>query len=72
MSNKILSIKEKVPTITTLPDGIYSGTWGGNVIDVSYKGTTYELTTEEGVRGFGIKVIVNIKDGDATFTELKN
>jgi len=72
MSNKILSIREKVPTVTTLPDGIYSGVWGGYVIDVSYKGTTYELTTEEGVRGCGIKVIVNIKDCDATFTELKN
>ena len=72
MSNKILSIKEKVPQTTTLPDGCYFGTWGGNVIAVAYKGTNYELTTEEGVRGFGIKVIVNIKDGDATFTELKN
>lgn len=72
MSNKILSIKEKVPTITTLPDGVYSGTWGGYVIEVHYKGKTYELTTEEGVKGFNIKVIVIIKDGDATFTELKN
>ena len=72
MSNKILSFKEKVPTITTLPDGVYSGIWGGFVIDVNYKGKTYELITEVGVKGFGIKVIVNIKDGDATFTELKN
>jgi hypothetical protein len=72
MSNKILSIKEKVPTITTLPDGVYSGTWGGYVIDVNYKGKTYELTTEEGVRGMGFKVMVTITNGVATFDELKN
>jgi hypothetical protein len=72
MSNKILSIKEKVPTITTLPDGSYQGLWGGYVIEINYKGKTYELTTEEGVRGIGFRVVVTIKDGDATFTELKN
>ena len=72
MSNKILSIKEKVPTITTLPDGLYNGTWGGYVIEVHYKGKTYELTTEDGVKGMGIKVVVTIKNGVATFDELKN
>jgi hypothetical protein len=69
---KILEIKEKVPTITTLPDGLYNGTWGGYVIEVHYKGKTYELTTEDGVKGMGIKVVVTIKNGVATFDELKN
>lgn len=72
MSNKILSIKEKVPTITTLPNGIYTGVWGGYIIDVRFNDKSYELTTEDGVRGIGIKVIVTIEDGVATFNELKN
>jgi hypothetical protein len=70
--SKILEIREKVPQIAMLPDGAYFGTWGGNVIDVSYKGKNYELTTEEGVRGIGYKVVVNVKDGVATFDEIKN
>ena len=69
---RILEIKEKVPQTTTLPDGSYFGIWGGSVIELDYKGKTYELTTEEGVRGIGYKVVVNIKDGVATFTEIKN
>jgi hypothetical protein len=72
MSNKILSISEKVPKVATLPDGLYLGTWGGYVIEINYKGKNYELTTEEGVRGVGYKVVVNIKDGVATFDEIKN
>lgn len=69
---KILEIKEKVPQITTLPDGSYMGIWGGNVIDVTYNGKTYELTTDEGVRGMGFKVVVNIVNGVATFHDIKN
>jgi hypothetical protein len=42
------------------------------MIEVHYKGKTYELKTEEGVRGMGFKVVVTIKDGVATFTELNN
>jgi len=72
MSNKILSIKERVPQVTTLPDGIYTGTWGGYCIVVRYKDKSYELTTEEGVRGMGFKVVVTITDGVATFAEVKN
>jgi len=72
MSNKIVSIKEKVPQIATLPDGTYTGTWGGNNIDVRYKDKCYELTTEEGVRGIGYKVVVHIVNGVATFTSTNN
>jgi len=72
MGNKILSIKERVPKVTTLPDGTYTGTWGGYCIDVRYKDKSYELTTEEGVRGMGFKVVVTIKDGVATFIEANN
>lgn len=69
---KILEIKEKVPVATTLPDGNYSGIWGGYVIEINFQGKTYQLTTEEGVRGIGIKVVVSIKDGKGTFIEIKN
>lgn len=72
MSNKILSITEKKPQSTTLPDGHYSGNWGGRIIEVSYNGKIYELTTEEGVRGINIKVIVVIREGIATFSTIKN
>ena len=62
MRNKIISITEKVPKVTTLPDGYYNGIWGGNVIDISYGGKQYELKTLEGV--------VEIKDGVATYEEI--
>lgn len=72
MENKIIAIREKVPQEVTLPDGVYSGTWGGNIISLDLDGKNYELETEEGVRTFGVKVIVTINDGVATFNELKN
>ena len=71
-SHKIKAIREKVPQITTLPDGLYNGTWGGYVIDVNYKSKVYELETEEGVRGIGIKVVVSITDGVASFNTIEN
>lgn len=70
MKNKILSITRKIPKETTLPDGFYNGTWGGYVIDITSNGQQYELTTEEGVRGMGIKVVVQIENGVATFDTL--
>jgi len=70
--NKIIAIREKVPQDVVLPDGSYVGTWGGNIISLPLDGKNYELETEEGVRSFGIKVVVTISDGVATFNELKN
>lgn len=67
MKHKVKSITEKVPKVTTLPDGFYNGIWGGCVIELTYSGKRYELETEEGVRGMGIKVIVEIRDGVASF-----
>lgn len=67
MRNKVKSITEKVPQITTLPDGLYNGIWSGYVIEISYNGKHYELATEKGVRGIGIKVVVQIENGVATF-----
>jgi hypothetical protein len=69
---KILEIKEKVPQTAILPDGMYIGLWSGNIITVVYNGKTFELTTEEGVRGVNYKVVVSIKDGIPTFNKLNN
>ena len=69
---KIVSVTEKIPQPTTLPDGIYGGVWGGYIIEVQFNNKTYHLATEEGVRGIGIKVIVTIDGDDKTFQELKN
>lgn len=72
MSGKILTIKLKVPQVTSLPDGYYIGTWGGRTIVVNYKDKTYELTTENGVRGVGYRVVVEIIDGVAVFHKINN
>lgn len=70
--NKILSITKQEPREVTLPDGGYLGVWSSNVITLQHEGNTYELKTEHGVRGIGIKVVVTISNGVATFTTLKN
>ena len=72
MKNKVKSIKEKVPRIATLPDGYYSGKWGGYIIELIHNGKSYELETEQGVKGIGINVFVEIKDGVATFEKTSN
>jgi|OM-RGC.v1.035010189 hypothetical protein len=69
---KILSITEKIPHPATLPDGIYTGTWGGYIIELRHQRKYYELTSEVGVKGMGFGVVITIKDGIATFEQLKN
>lgn len=70
MKNKILSITEKVPQVATLPDGLYKGIQSSNVIELTCNGKQYELTCEEGIRGFNNHVVVEIKDGVATYDNL--
>ena len=69
---KIISIQVKVPQETTLPDGNYVGVWGGYTIELQHGGKTYELKTEEGVRGMGFKVVVTIVNGIATYQSINN
>lgn len=69
---EIISITEKVPQEVKLPDGEYLGTWGGYVIDLHLDGKQYQLSTREGVKGIGIKVVVTVKDGKASFKILNN
>lgn len=66
MKNIIKTITEIIPH-TTLPDGYYNGLWSGYVIEVKFNGKIYELTTEVGVKGINIKVIIEIENGVATF-----
>ena len=72
MRNKIKSIREKVPQIATLPDGLYVGTWGGHIIELEYRCKIYELETEDGVKGINITVMVQIEDGIPTFETVLN
>lgn len=72
MKYSIESIAEKIPTPSTLPDGLYIGLWGGYVVTVRFNDKTFELKTPEGIRGINFRVVVEIKDGVATFSELKN
>lgn len=67
MKNKIKSITEKVPQVTTLPDGLYGAVWSGFVIELSYGSKNYQLDTEIGVKGIGIKVVVEVFEGVASF-----
>lgn len=71
MKNKVKSITEKVPQVATLPDGLYNGVWGGCVINVTYEEKRFELATEIGVKGIGIKVVVAVEDGEATFDTVR-
>jgi ribosomal protein L11 len=70
--NNITEISIKVPEVTSVPDGNYSGTWGGYIINVKIKDKEYQMKTEKGVRGINIPVVVTVKDGKATFVELNN
>lgn len=72
MMYKVLAIHERAPKASSLPSGLYIGQWGGYVITVRYNDKTYELTTEEGVKGIGINVVVRIKDGVVTFDTTNN
>ena len=72
MFNKTKSITEKIPHPTSLPDGLYNAVWGGYVIELTHKGRQYELASEEGVRGMGIKVVVQIENGIATFDTVQS
>lgn len=72
MEGKILSIKEKQPVDVTLPDGVYLGVWGGHAIELGFKGKTYELETDIGIKGIGYKVVITVTNGEATYAELNN
>jgi len=70
MKNKIKSIVKKVPKETVLPDGLYTGTWGGYVIELTYKKEIYQLFTEIGVKGINIPVVVEVKENKITFDRI--
>ena len=49
-------------TSLVLPDGTYSGTMGGYIIDIKHEGKLYQLESiDYGIRGMGYGVNVTIK-----------
>ena len=67
MKNLIKKITKKVPQEVILPDGLYSAEWSGHIIKLVFENEIYELETVVGVRGIGIKVIIEVIEGYATF-----
>jgi len=68
---KVLKIEEVRPSVK-LPDGNYFGTQGGYNIVIKHNNSTYNLTTDEGIRGVGFKVVVCVDGPDITILYLKN
>lgn len=68
MEHKITSIKKKVSKKDALPDGYYIGNWTGFIISVTSQNVEYLLTTQRG--GKGVKVVIEVKEGIATFNEV--
>ena len=70
MANKIVpkSINPPVDKLG-IPDGEYVGTWSGYQIEFTAGGIAYTAATEDGVRGFGIPVIVAVNGGRVTFKQ---
>ena len=71
MVNKIIKITKVIPE-TKLPNGVFKGLWGGNIIIVEYNLESYELETEIIVKGINIEVIVTVNDNSLTFKTLNN
>ena len=70
--NKILKIEEKLPKEIVLPDGNYIGSWSGYCITLAIGNRTLDLTTEEGVKGINVSVVVTVKNGEATYEKIIN
>lgn len=64
MKANLKNLKKKVLEDTTLPDGTYSGLWGGYIVEFECNGVAYEAeTTEVGIKGIDIPCTIEI-DGD--------
>ena len=61
-----MSTKASKPVLITVPpisDGIYLGRWGGYKVRFDVGGSTFEATTEEGIRTPSAPCVVTVKDG---------
>ncbi len=56
----------------TLPDGFYLGKMTGYEVNVQYNRETYISTSKIGTGGFGVPVIVEIKNGNQIINFLNN
>ena len=66
MIAKLLSLSKKVSVDTTIPNGTYTGVWGGYVVQFEHDGETYEAKTDVGVKGINIPCTINIEGTDIT------
>ncbi len=66
---QITKVEKLVKIEATLPDGLYSGLWGGYEIKILYNNEEYVLTTLIGVKGMNYPVIVTVKEGVITFED---
>lgn len=47
-----------------LPDGTYTGYWGGYVVEFHHEGQDYTLKTSIGIKGINIPCVITIKGDD--------
>ena len=57
-------ITKLVTQESAVPDGTYSGLWGGYIVDFTYNGDKYRADTKNGVRGMNIPCNITIKDNE--------
>ena len=64
--NVVTQITKLVSVESFLPDGSYSGIWGGYQVDLTHQGEKYLLKTTDGVRGMNIPCTVLVANGKVT------
>lgn len=72
MNGTIVKVEELVKVESTIPNGIYMGTYGGYTVVITHDGRTFHLTTEEGVKGIGYKVMVKVFNGEINFLSINS
>ena len=64
MKTTVVGKLKQVVEVDTIPDGIYTGRWGGYSLNFYVGGTYYEAKTSNGVRGLNCPCNVISKDGE--------
>ena len=72
MDMKIVKITKQEIKPSKLADGWYTGIQGGYEVVIQLHDSTYTLEVDEGVRGIGYKVVVQIIEGDVHIHDLQN
>ena len=53
----------RIVNVSTIPDGVYDGVWGGYCVNFSVDGVEYEAQTLEGIRTPRAECKVTVDDG---------